>query len=351
MGQGDSDYYLQEPGRLALLSHLAEDPVGHPLDQAAVLDYLERDANFLGKNRDTSAQPYGLPNHNNNKGRRWTPRDLVKDTPPRSSSTTPPPPHPELLAWSISPERASTALHGNTTPAPHQKGTLKRAFARKEVIISGGVFNSPQLLQLSGIGNATLLQSLGIPVIVDLPGVGENLRDNQELPVAGLSPVNITSLPGDLVWANCTYGAPGDPCLAQWQNGTGPYTLPSGNSECSFLKTGHSPDGNRDVITFAPPGVFRGFSPPASNTPFLDRPSTLWRSLAHMPEQNSAGYVRITSTDPTVPPEINILQYESPRWKGRSRLRRHGGRGGLGAAEPPLAAGAVGACCADGAAV
>lgn len=80
MGQGDSDYYLQEPGRLALLSHLAEDPVGHPLDQAAVLDYLERDANFLGKNRDTSAQPYGLPNHNNNKGRRWTPRDLVKDT-------------------------------------------------------------------------------------------------------------------------------------------------------------------------------------------------------------------------------------------------------------------------------
>jgi choline dehydrogenase len=137
----------------------------------------------------------------------------------------------------------------NKATAP--KGKKVRAYARKEVIISGGVFNSPQLLQLSGIGNAKLLRSLGIPVLVDLPGVGENLRDNQELPVAGLSPLNITAAPGDPAWATCTFGAPGDPCIAQFDQGTGPYAAPSGNSECSFIKTGHSPDGNRDVITFA----------------------------------------------------------------------------------------------------
>jgi choline dehydrogenase len=50
--------------------------------------------------------------------------------------------------------------------------------ARREVIISGGVFNSPQLLQLSGIGPALLLQQCDVPVVADLPGVGENLQDH-----------------------------------------------------------------------------------------------------------------------------------------------------------------------------
>jgi choline dehydrogenase len=265
MGQGDSSYYLEQPGRLALLSHLAEDLVGHPVDQAAALDFLERDGNFLGASRDTAAEPFGLQNHNNNKGRRWTPRDLVKDTMAKTPKLTL---AIESLATKILFDKPrSTApkakgieyLEGagvysatwQYDKATAPKGTKKRAFARKEVIISGGVFNSPQLLQLSGIGNAKLLRSLGIPVISDLPGVGENLRDNQELPVVGLSPVNITSPPRDPAWAACTFGAPGDPCLAEWEQGTGPYTFPSGNSECAFLTTDHSPDGNRDVITFA----------------------------------------------------------------------------------------------------
>ena len=50
--------------------------------------------------------------------------------------------------------------------------------ANKEVILSGGAINSPQLLQLSGIGPGALLQSLGIEVRHELPGIGENLRDH-----------------------------------------------------------------------------------------------------------------------------------------------------------------------------
>lgn len=113
-----------------------------------------------------------------------------------------------------------------------------------------GVFNSPQLLQLSGIGNATHLKSLGIDVVRDLPGVGLNLRDNQELPVAGHSPVNITLTQDDPLWPSCTRGAPGDPCLELWYEGKGPYRGPPGNSECTFLRTDHSPNGKRDVLTF-----------------------------------------------------------------------------------------------------
>jgi choline dehydrogenase len=59
-----------------------------------------------------------------------------------------------------------------------QNGALHQARARKEVLLCGGSINSPQILQLSGIGPGGHLQSLGIEVKHDLPGVGENLQDH-----------------------------------------------------------------------------------------------------------------------------------------------------------------------------
>ena len=55
---------------------------------------------------------------------------------------------------------------------------LASALARKQVIAAGGSFNSPQLLQLSGVGPASFLKDFGIPVVADLPGVGMNLQDH-----------------------------------------------------------------------------------------------------------------------------------------------------------------------------
>jgi choline dehydrogenase len=60
------------------------------------------------------------------------------------------------------------------------RGQVKTLRARREVILCGGAINSPQLLQLSGIGNPEHLQPLGIEVKVALPGVGENLQDHLE---------------------------------------------------------------------------------------------------------------------------------------------------------------------------
>jgi choline dehydrogenase len=56
----------------------------------------------------------------------------------------------------------------------------RRVVRGAEVILAGGAFNSPQLLQLSGVGDAAELRRLGIPVVHDLPGVGENLQDHLE---------------------------------------------------------------------------------------------------------------------------------------------------------------------------
>lgn len=60
-------------------------------------------------------------------------------------------------------------------------GTPKRARARNEVLLSAGAIQSPQLLQLSGIGPASLLRSHGIAVVHDASGVGENLQDHLQI--------------------------------------------------------------------------------------------------------------------------------------------------------------------------
>jgi choline dehydrogenase len=64
--------------------------------------------------------------------------------------------------------------------AYERSGRAESVRANREVILCGGAINSPQLLKLSGIGPAAELQSLGIKVVHDLPGVGENLQDHLE---------------------------------------------------------------------------------------------------------------------------------------------------------------------------
>ena len=64
-----------------------------------------------------------------------------------------------------------------------QGGEVKTAKASAEVILAGGAINSPQLLQLSGIGPGALLREHGVEVIADLPGVGENLQDHYVMAV------------------------------------------------------------------------------------------------------------------------------------------------------------------------
>jgi choline dehydrogenase len=62
-----------------------------------------------------------------------------------------------------------------------QGGELREARAAREVILAAGALQSPQLLQLSGVGPASLLQAHGVPVVAALPGVGENLQDHLQL--------------------------------------------------------------------------------------------------------------------------------------------------------------------------
>jgi choline dehydrogenase len=74
-----------------------------------------------------------------------------------------------------------------------RQGGGTETIAAGEVILAGGAINSPQLLLLSGIGPAADLEALGIPVVADLPGVGENLQDHLEVYIqyTSLQPVSM----------------------------------------------------------------------------------------------------------------------------------------------------------------
>src|SRR5438552_2949473 len=104
--------------------------------------------------------------------------------------------------------------------------TSTGARAAREVVLSAGTVNSPQLLMLSGIGPAGHLREHGIPVVQDLPGVGENLQDHLMVPVICRCPEPVTMSNAE-TFAN----------LLRWLIlGRGPYTS-SGAEACAFVRS------------------------------------------------------------------------------------------------------------------
>jgi choline dehydrogenase-like flavoprotein len=73
-------------------------------------------------------------------------------------------------------------------------GATHTVKAKKEVIVCGGTINSPQILELSGIGSSDVLQKAGVDVLVDLPGVGANLNDHTATAIALVSHFSFPSL-------------------------------------------------------------------------------------------------------------------------------------------------------------
>lgn len=160
-------------------------------------DLLKRDPNVLSADRDTTSSIYGLVQHQYNTGGRYSSRDYVQAA--QQDTSIP-------LTVSLN-SLATRVLFDTTADTPRATGveylegkslyaadsrrvagatgTKKTVTAKREVIVSGGTFNSPQLLMLSGVGPADHLAQFNISVVKDLPGVGQNMMDNQEMPIVG----------------------------------------------------------------------------------------------------------------------------------------------------------------------
>jgi len=172
-----------------------------------------------------------------------------------------------------------------------QGGGMHQARARREVLLAGGAINSPQLLQLSGIGPGALLQQHGIAVVHELPGVGENLQDHCGGRI-------IYRCAPDVWTMNEVYHS----WLRRIQHGM-QYIL----SKKGALMTGAGPMGLfvRTRPELESPDVqyqFLAGSAPKVGDPMHRFPACTLVALPCRPE--SRGWLRIASPDPAQPPAI-----------------------------------------------
>jgi choline dehydrogenase len=171
-------------------------------------------------------------------------------------------------------------------------GGLRTARARKEILVSGGAYNSPQLLQLSGVGPAELLRKHGIDVVLDAPGVGHDLQDHMQVRVVMrcAQPITLNDIvnsPVRRVLAGARYAA----------FRTGPLTIAAGTSG-AFFKTN---------ARLATPDIQVHFLPFSTDKmgEKLHSFSGFTASVCQL-RPESRGSLRIGSADPMAPPEIRI---------------------------------------------
>jgi len=179
--------------------------------------------------------------------------------------------------------------------------------ATREVILAGGAFNTPQLLQLSGIGPRELLEQHGIPVRVDLPGVGANLQDRYEVSLVQKMNKPFSMLAGTKM-APPEPGDPPDPAFERWRDRReGVYT--SNGAVMTIIKRSKPRLENPDLFIFGLVSDFRGYSPDYSQRTRAARDCLTWAVLkAHT--ANTSGCVAIRSADPLEPPEINFHYFQ-----------------------------------------
>jgi choline dehydrogenase len=187
-------------------------------------------------------------------------------------------------------------------------GTLGQVNATKEVIISAGAFNTPQILKLSGVGPKAELQKFNISVVVDLSGVGTNLEDHYEISTI----IKHDQSHSFKLLSNCTFLAPGttDACYTQYASGSsnrGPYAtdLVPVTAITKFSIAG----SERDTIILGAPVNFRGYYQGYSKAP-ADTLHWTWAILkAHT--NNFAGSVTLKSANPFDTPNINFNYFDA----------------------------------------
>jgi choline dehydrogenase len=179
-----------------------------------------------------------------------------------------------------------------------QGDSTRLAYANGEVILAGGTFNSPQLLQLSGLGPSSLLQSLGIDVVADMPGVGADLQDHLQVRLQYRCMERITM----------------NDVIHSWRHRTG-----AGLRYVLFRKgllaigAGYAGGFFRTSGVVATPDVqvhFIIFSADTSGAALHPFPGFIASVCQLRPE--SRGCVRIKSADPSKPPAIQPRYLSSP---------------------------------------
>jgi choline dehydrogenase-like flavoprotein len=177
-------------------------------------------------------------------------------------------------------------------------GDSRFAKASREVILAAGAIGSPQILQLSGVGPASLLQSLSIPVVHDLPGIGENLHDHLQVRLQ----YRVSGVPTLNERANSLFGKAAM-ALEYLLFRTGPLTMPPSQLGAFAKSDPSQPSAN--IEWHVQPLSLDKFGDPLHDFPAIT-PSVCNLRPA------SRGWVRVKSADPFAHPEIKLNYLQAP---------------------------------------
>lgn len=177
--------------------------------------------------------------------------------------------------------------------------SAREVHARREVILCCGTINTPKLLQLSGVGPASLLRTLGVPVLHESAGVGENLRDHYSIRVVGRAKNSVTM---NELSTGLRLGAQ----IARWMFGRPNILALSPSLVHWFWKSREGLEAPDLQGVFTPASFKEGYIGILDNYPGMT--CGLWQ---HRPE--SIGYVRAQSPDPFQDPIVQPNYLEDPR--------------------------------------
>ena len=185
------------------------------------------------------------------------------------------------------------------TGVEYQRRGQRHVAATAEVVLCGGAINTPQLLQLSGIGPAAVLNDAGVSPVVDLPGVGENLQDHLEVYVQYACTQPVSMAPYLARWRRPWIGL-------QWLFRQGPGA--SNHFEAGgFLRSNNEVRWPNLMFHFLPVAVRYDGSVPAAGHGYQFHIGPMF--------SNSRGWVRIQSDDPFQKPKllVNYLSTQEDR--------------------------------------
>ncbi|MEJ8853896.1 GMC family oxidoreductase [Variovorax robiniae] len=187
-------------------------------------------------------------------------------------------------------------------PVPSESpGELRQVFARREVILCGGAFNTPQLLMLSGIGPTEELQAHGIETRVDLQGVGRNLQDRYEVAVTHETRQPWGVLQGAR-WQK-------DDTLWQRWKSSGDGMYGSNGAAIGIVSRSDRAGNEPDIFCMALLARFEGYFPRFSDL-IRDEPDRLTWAILKAHTRNRAGRVRLRSADPFDMPLVNFHYFD-----------------------------------------
>lgn len=196
-----------------------------------------------------------------------------------------------------------------------QPGASIEYRAKKEVILCGGAFNTPQILMLSGIGPADELKKHGIPIRVNLKGVGRNLQDRYEIGVVGQAREKFQLLKEAPFKGRKQPGSPDpvDSTYKKWrEQGKGIYATNGAVLGIIMRSTTQKkPNDPPDLYIFGLPGYFRGYeigySRKATADAYKDR--FTWAVLKGHTD-NRSGYLKLNSSNPFHTPDIHFKYFD-----------------------------------------